>query len=331
MADIIDKIKKKAKKNPQRIILPEGEEERIIKAAETASQEKIAIPYLLGNKERIKGKARILQVNLRGIEIIDPLNFPKMSEYVSLYCQIRRDHSVSEKMARLILRNTLNLGALMVRLGDGDGLVAGVRNLTSSVIKSGVLMIGLNKDISLPSSFFIMAVPNCSIGEDGVLIFADVAVNPNPDSSQLADIAISTAISAKNLLGWEPRVALLSFSTQKSASHPLVDKVIEANRIAQEKSPHLLIGGDLQADAALIPEIAKRKTKESRVAGKANILIFPDLNAANISYKLVQYLAKAKAYGPILQGFSQPINDLSRGAGVEDVVGVIAVTVVQAQ
>jgi len=331
MADIIDKIKEKAKKNPQRIVLPEGEEERIIKAAELASQEKIAIPYLLGNKERIKEKARILEVDLRGIEIIDPLNFPKMPEYISFYCQMRKDHSVSGKMARLILRNTLNLGTLMVKLGHGDGLVAGVRNLTSSVIKSGVLMIGLNKDISLPSSFFIMAIPNCSLGEDGVLIFADVAVNPDPDSSHLADIAISTAISAKTLLGWEPRVALLSFSTQKSASHPLVDKVIEANRIAQEKSPHLLVEGDLQADAALIPEIAKRKTKESRVAGKANILIFPDLNAANISYKLVQYLAKARAYGPILQGFNRPINDLSRGAGIEDIVGVIAVTVVQAQ
>jgi len=331
MADIIDKIKKKAKKNPQRIILPEGEEERIIKASEIVSREKIAIPYLLGNRERIKEKARILEVNLRGIEIIDPLNFPKMPEYISFYCQMRKEHSVSEKMARLILEKTLNLGALMVKLGHGDGLVAGVRNLTSSVIKSGVLMIGLNKDISLPSSLFIMAIPNCSVGEDGVLIFADVAVNPDPDSSQLADIAISTAISAKTLLGWEPRIALLSFSTKKSASHPLVDKVIEANRIAQQKAPHLLIDGDLQADAALIPEIARRKTKENRVAGRANILIFPDLNAANISYKLVQYLAKARAYGPILQGFSQPINDLSRGASVEDIVGVIAVTVVQAQ
>jgi len=360
MADIIDKIKKKAKKNPQRIILPEGEEERIIKASEIVSREKIAIPYLLGNRERIKEKARLLEVNLRGIEIIDPLDFPKMSEYISFYCQMRKEHSVSEKMARLILEKTLNLGALMVKLGHGDGLVAGVRNLTSSVIKSGVLMIGLNKDISLPSSLFIMAIPNCSVGEDGVLIFADVAVNPDPDSSQLADIAISTAISAvlifadvavnpdpdssqladiaistaisaKTLLGWEPRIALLSFSTKKSASHPLVDKVIEANRIAQQKAPHLLIDGDLQADAALIPEIARRKTKENRVAGRANILIFPDLNAANISYKLVQYLAKARAYGPILQGFSQPINDLSRGASVEDIVGVIAVTVVQAQ
>lgn len=331
MVGIIDKIKKKAEKKPQRIVLPEGEEERIIKAAEIVSREKIAIPYLLGNRERIKEKARILKVDLRGIEIIDPLNFPKMSEYVSFYCWMRKAHSVSERMARLILTKTLNLGALMVKLGDGSGLVAGVRNLTASVIKSGVLMIGLNKDISLPSSFFIMAIPNCSVGEDGVLIFADVAVNPDPNPSQLADIAISTAMSAKTLLEWEPRVALLSFSTQKSASHPLVDKIIEANHIAQEKSPHLLIEGDLQADAALISEIAKRKTKESRVAGRANILIFPDLNAANISYKLVQYLAKARAYGPILQGFTRPINDLSRGASVEDIVGVIAVTVVQAQ
>ena len=192
-------------------------------------------------------------------------------------------------------------------------------------------MLGLREGISLPSSFFIMATPASSVGEEGLLIFADAAVNPEPDSSQLADIAISTAMSAKALLGWQPRVALLSFSTKRSASHPLVDKVIEACRIAQEKAPHLLIEGEIQADAALIPQIAKRKIKESKVAGRANILIFPDLNAANISYKLVQYLAKARAYGPILQGFARPINDLSRGATVEDIVSVIIITAVQAQ
>jgi phosphate acetyltransferase len=192
-------------------------------------------------------------------------------------------------------------------------------------------MLGLREGISLPSSFFIMAIPDSSLGEEGILIFADAAVNPEPDSSQLADIAISTAMSARALLGWQPRVALLSFSTKRSASHPLVDKVIEACRIAQEKAPHLLIEGEIQADAALILKIAEKKIKESKVAGRANILIFPDLNAANISYKLVQYLAKARAYGPILQGFARPINDLSRGATVEDIVSVITITAVQAQ
>ncbi len=331
MTGLIDNLKEKAKEKPKRIVLPEGEEERIIKAAEIISRQKIALPLLLGNRKKIKERAHYLEIDLRDIEIIDPFNFPKTSEYISFYCQMRKHHSISKKIARMVLAKNLNLGVLMVRLGEGDGLVAGACNLTSSIIKSATLMLGLREGISLPSSFFIMAIPDSSIGEGGILIFADAAVNPEPDSSQLADIAISTAVSAKNLLGWQPRVALLSFSTKRSASHPLVDKVIEASRIAQEKAPHLLIEGELQADAALIPQIAKRKIKESKVAGRANILIFPDLHAANISYKLVQYLAKARAYGPILQGFARPINDLSRGASIEDIVSVIIITAVQAQ
>lgn len=331
MTNLIDEFKEKAKEKPKRIVLPEGEEERIIKAAEIISQKKIALPLLLGNIEKIKEKARHLKTDLTDIKIIDPSNFPKISEYISFYCQMRKEHSISKKVAQMVLAKNLNLGALMVRLGEGDGLVAGACNLTSSVIKSATLILGLKEGISLPSSFFIMVIPDSSLGEEGLLIFADAAVNPEPSPSQLADIAISTAMSARALLGWQPRVALLSFSTKKSASHPSVDKVIEASRIAQEKAPHLLIEGELQADAALISQIAEKKIKESKVAGRANILIFPDLNAANISYKLVQYLAKARAYGPILQGFSRPINDLSRGATVEDIVSVITITAVQAQ
>ncbi len=331
MAELINNLKERAKEKPKKIVLPEGEEERIIKAAKIISQKKIAIPLLLGNIEKIKEKARHLKIDLRNIEIIDPSSFSRISEYTSFYCQMRKEHSISKKIAQMVLAKNLNLGALMVRLGEGDGLVAGACNLTSSVIKSATLILGLKEGISLPSSFFIMALSDNSLGEEGVLIFADAAVNPEPDSSQLADIAISTAMSARALLGWQPRVALLSFSTKRSASHPLVDKVIEACRIAQKKAPHLLIEGEIQADAALILKIAKRKVKESKVAGRANILIFPDLNAANISYKLVQYLAKARAYGPILQGFARPINDLSRGATVEDVVSVITITAVQAQ
>lgn len=331
MTNLIDEFKEKAKEKPKRIVLPEGEEERIIKAAEIISQKKIALPLLLGNIEKIKEKARHLKTDLTDIKIIDPSNFPKISEYISFYCQMRKEHSISKKVAQMVLAKNLNLGALMVRLGEGDGLVAGACNLTSSVIKSATLILGLKEGISLPSSFFIMVIPDSSLGEEGLLIFADAAVNPEPSPSQLADIAISTAMSARALLGWQPRVALLSFSTKKSASHPSVDKVIEASRIAQEKAPHLLIEGELQADAALISQIAEKKIKESKVAGRANILIFPDLNAANISYKLVQYLAKARAYGPILQGFAQPINDLSRGATVEDIVSVITITAVQAQ
>ena len=331
MINLIDKFKNKAKKNPQRILLPEGEEERVIKAAEIVSREGIALPILLGNAEKIEKKIRYLGIDSTNLKIVDPLSFPKMSEYISFYCRMREDHSVSEKMANLILKKSLNLAALMVRLGDADGMVAGVTNLTASVLKSGILMIGLREGISIPSSFFIMVIPNSSMGEEGILVFADAAVNPNPTSSELAEIAISTARSAQILLEWEPRVALLSFSTKRSASHPLVDKVVEATRIVQEKAPHLLVDGDLQADAALVPSVAQRKVKNSKVAGRANVLIFPNLDAANISYKLVQYLAQSQAYGPILQGFARPINDLSRGANIEDIITVITITVLQAQ
>jgi phosphate acetyltransferase len=329
--DLINLFKKKARKNPQRIVLPEAEDERIIKAAGIVSEKGIAYPLLLGNNKKIKEKINHFGMDLANLRIIDPLNFPKISEYVSFYCTMRKDRSISEKMARLILKKSLNLGALMVKLGEADGLVAGAINLTASVIKSGILMIGLREGVSIPSSFFIMRIPGVSLGEEGLLIFADAAVNPDPNPSQLAEIAISTGRSAEVLLGWEPRVALLSFSTKRSASHPLVDKVIEATRIVQRKAPYLLADGDLQADAALIPEIAQNKVRGSKVAGKANVLIFPNLDSANISYKLVQYLAQGQAYGPILQGFNRPINDLSRGTSVEDIVTVITLTAVQAQ
>ena len=329
--DLINLFKKKARKNPQRIVLPEGEDERIVKAAGIVSEEEIAYPLLLGDNKKIKQKIDHFGIDLANLRIIDPLNFPKISEYVSFYCTMRKDRSISERIARLILKKSLNLGALMVKLGEADGLVAGAINLTASVIKSGVLMIGLREGVSIPSSFFIMSIPGVSLGEEGLLIFADAAVNPDPNPSQLAEIAISTGRSAEVLLGWEPRVALLSFSTKRSASHPLVDKVIEATRIVQRKAPYLLADGELQADAALIPEIAQSKVKGSKVAGKANVLIFPNLDSANISYKLVQYLARGQAYGPILQGFNRPINDLSRGASVEDIVTIITLTAVQAQ
>ena len=330
--NIMEEIMKKARECPEVIVLPEAEDERILKAAEIAVKEKIAYPVLLGDENDIQKKAAEIGVELKGLKIINPKDSPDLDRYVSLYCKIRESKRINERIARRILSKNLYFGAMMVRAGDADGMVAGAINLSASVIRAGGLIIELQKDISVPSSFFVMDIPNFEGGENGVLIFADAAVNPDPDASQLADIAIASARSAKTLLGWEPRVAMLSFSTKGSAHHALTRKVVEATEIAKKKAPDLLIDGELQADAAIVPEVAKRKVKEeSPVAGRANVLIFPDLNAANIAYKLVQHTANAAAYGPILQGFRRPISDLSRGAKVNDIVGAIAIVCIEAR
>jgi phosphate acetyltransferase len=337
--NLIEQFKNKAREKPVNIVFPEGNEERILKAAEVSLKERIAYPVVLGDEEKIQSKANEINVNLEGIKIINPVRSPKMAEYASAYCKTR---DVTEGVAKRILRRELYFGAMTVSVGDCDGMVAGSINTTASVVTAGNL-VGMKEGFTAPSSFFIMVIPNCSLrsptpsaygqyGEDGVLIYADAGVNEEPTAAQLAEIALASANSARTLLGWEPRVAMLSFSTKGSATHALVDKVIEATKIAKERAPDLLIDGELQADTALVPKIAQRKIKgESTVAGKANILIFPDLNAGNIAYKLTQYLAHAEAYGPLLQGFAKPVNDLSRGASVEDIVGVTAITVVEAQ
>ncbi|TET09023.1 phosphate acetyltransferase [Candidatus Aerophobetes bacterium] len=328
---LLEKFIAKAKKNPKIIVFPEGEDERILKAAVQAAREGIAFPLLLGEEDKIASRARALNLKLDGVKAKDPQIECENEEYTNFYHTLRKDRFFSPKMARALLRKPLNLGALMVKCGEARGMVAGAANLTSSVLKSSMLMIGLNKGTKVPSSFFIMSTREPRVGERGVLIFADAAVNPDPSSEQLADIALTTADSVERLLSWQPRVALLSFSTKKSTAHPLVDKVIEAVKLTKERASHLLIDGDLQVDAALIPEIAQRKVRGSKVAGRANVLIFPNLDAANIAYKLVQYLGGAKAYGPILQGFSHPVNDLSRGAKVEDILALTAITVILAQ
>jgi len=326
--NLIEQFKNKAREKPMNIVFPEGDEERILKAAERALKERIAYPVVLGDEKKIQGKANEIDVNLDGIEIINPIRSLKMDEYASAYCESR---DVKEGVAKRILRRVLYFGAMMVNVGDCDGMVAGSINTTASVVTAGNL-VGMKEGITAPSSFFIMVIPNCPYGEDGVLIYADAGVNEEPTAAELAEIALASADSARTLLGWEPRVAMLSFSTKGSAAHALVSKVIESTKIAQERAPDLSIDGELQADTALVPEIAQKKVKgESDVAGKANILIFPDLNAGNIAYKLTQYLANAEAYGPILQGFAKPVCDLSRGASVEDIVGVTAITVVEAQ
>jgi len=322
----MDKIFERARVKPSRIVLPESEDERILKAAAEAVKEGIAHPILIGDKGEIVSRAESLGISLEGVKFVDHCNKELLEKYIKEYLRIRNMPEKKAPVVRRILSRTLYFGAMMVRMGDADGMIAGAVNTTANVIRAASLIIGMQEDIKTPSSFFLMEIPGFKGGEDGCLLYADCAVNIDPTPEQLAEIAIATARSAKWLLGWEPRVAMLSFSTKGSASHPLVDKVIKATQIAKEKAPDILIDGELQADAALVPEVAKRKVKGfSPVAGQANILIFPDLNAGNISYKLTQRLAGANAYGPILQGFRKPVSDLSRGATVKDIVGVIAI------
>jgi len=328
---LIDQIKDKAKKNPQKLVLAEGEDERTIRAALIALENGIAIPIMIGDEEKIKAISDPVGLDLKNIEIINPKLSTEIERYSNIYMQSRGDRRVTPGMAEKLLKRPLYFAAMMVTAGDAKGMVAGCTSLTATVVVASQLMIGLKQGISAPSSFFIMSVPDCPYGENGNFIYADAGVNPDPTSQELAEIAILSAQSARDL-GWQPRVAMLSFSTKGSAGHKRVDKVIEATKIAKEMAPDLSIDGEFQLDSAIVPQVAERKVKEeSDVAGKANILIFPDLDAGNISYKLTQYLAKAEAYGPLLQGFNKPVNDLSRGASVDDIVGVMAFTSVQAQ
>lgn len=324
-------IREKAKKNPKIIVLPEGEEPRMIKAAETIINEGLASLILLGIEENINSKAQELGVNLSNkIQIINPKASEKFEEYAESYYQLRKHKGVSLDEAYQLLENPLYFGALMVYHDDADGLVAGSINATGDVFRPALQTIKTAPGINIVSSSFIMVVPDCPYGEKGVMVFADCALNPEPNAEQLADVAIASATTGKALVGFEPRVAMLSFSTKGSGKHPLVDKVIEATKIAKEKKPELLIDGELQADAALIPSIGERKAPNSKIAGKANVLIFPDLHSGNIAYKLIERLAKAEAIGPISQGMKKPVNDLSRGCSVEDIVNVVAITVLQA-
>ncbi|MDP2871389.1 MAG: phosphate acetyltransferase [Bacillota bacterium] len=324
-------MREKAKKNPKIIVLPEGEEPRMIKAAETIINEGFASLILLGREENIKSKARELGIDLPNkIKIINPKDSERLKEYAESYYQIRKNKGVSLDEAYQLLENPLYFGALMVYHDDADGLVAGSINATGDVFRPALQTIKTAPGINIVSSSFVMVIPDCPYGEKGIIVFADCALNQEPNAEQLADVAIASAATGKALVGFEPKVAMLSFSTKGSAKHPLVDKVIEATKIAKEKKPELLIDGELQADAALIPSIGERKAPNSKIAGKANVLIFPDLNSGNIAYKLIERLAKAEAIGPISQGMRKPVNDLSRGCSAEDIVNVVAITVLQA-
>jgi phosphate acetyltransferase len=327
--DVMSYFKQKASKNPPKIVFPEATDERILTAVNQIVEQHIAEPILIGEKEAIVPLAAKHISKIDKIPIVSQAQFPRFQDYVSAYCS--RRENATEKIAEKLLKKPLLFGAMMVAQGDADGIVCGVAHTTSSVIQAASLTIGFQAGITAPSSFFIMVIPEFRGEKDKVLIFADAAVSIKPASQQLAEIAVVTGRNVKNLLGIEPKIALLSFSTKGSATHEDTERVIQATELAKKLAPDLLIDGELQADAALIPAVAQKKVKESPVAGQSNVLIFPDLNSGNIAYKLVQYLGEAKAIGPFLQGFAKPVSDLSRGASVEDIVGVTAVTSVQAQ
>ncbi|MEW9081273.1 phosphate acetyltransferase [Caldanaerobacter subterraneus] len=326
---VMDNIIQKAKVNKKKIVLPEGTEPRTLKAAEIVLKEGIADLVLLGKEEEIREKAKGLDISKA--EIVDPEKSPNLERYAKEYYELRKNKGMTEEEAERLMRDPMYYGCMMVKLGDVDGMVSGAIHATADVFRPAFQIIKTAPNVKVVSSAFIMEVPECKYGSDGVFIFADCAINPNPTAEELAAIAIASAHTAKVLAGIEPKVAMLSFSTKGSASHELVDKVKRATEIAKELAPDLLIDGELQVDAAIVKEVGELKAPGSPVAGQANVLIFPDLQAGNIGYKLVQRLAKANAIGPISQGLAKPVNDLSRGCSVEDIVNVIAITSVQAQ
>ena len=328
---IMDQIKAKAKQSIKHILLPEGTEERTVQAAQKIVDEGIAKVTLLGNAEEIAAVAAKFNVSLKGVGILDPVKDPELQRYIELFYEMRKEKGVDMAKAEKMMKNPLFYAAMMIKEGRADGMVAGAISTTGDTLRPGLQIIKMAKGISVVSSCFIMEVANKAYGDNGVLVFGDCAINPNPTAEQLAAIAISSAATAKALCGIEPRVAMLSFSTKGSAKHELVDKVSAATKLVQELAPALNVDGELQADAALVEKVGQLKSPGSPVAGKANVLIFPDLQAGNIGYKLVQRLAGAEAVGPICQGFKYPVNDLSRGCSIEDVVSVVAITAVQAQ
>jgi phosphate acetyltransferase len=328
--NIMEQLRLKAKANPQRVVLPEAGEEKILRAARQVRDMGIAYPMLVGKPETVSAFAGSIGVSLDGITVVDHTDQEKVEYFVAEYAKINPDFPASA--IKRMLRDPLNFAAMMVRLGEADCMVAGLSHTTGEVIMSSEMLIGLQEGISTVSSMGIMSIPGYEGPEGNLLGIADCAVCPAPEPNELADIAISTADTVHSLMGWEPRVALLSFSTKGSASHERVDKVLKALEMVHERRPDLLIDGELQLDSAIVPEVAARKVRgDSPVAGRANILIFPDLDAGNIGVKLVQRFAKAVAYGPSLQGFAKPVSDLSRGAPVEEIVGAITMVVVRAQ
>jgi len=327
----MDPLKKKVLANPGKLVFPEGKEPRVVEAARTlVDQNLVTSITLLGTAEEITQAAATCSVNLEGINTIDPANAPNLAAYSKEYFNLRKHKGISETDATEAMKNVLNYGAMMVRLDEVDGMVAGSINATGDVLRSAITIVKPAEGMKIVSSCFAMIVPDCEYGNNGSFIYSDCGAVPDPNSEQLAYIALAAADSCRSLLGVEPVVAMLSFSTKGSASSPLVDKVVEATAIAKKMRPELLLDGELQADAAIIASVGSRKAPDSPVAGKANTLVFPDLNAGNIAYKLTERLTGGEAYGPIIQGLSKPVNDLSRGCKSSDIVNVAIITQNQA-
>lgn len=326
----IDKIKQRAKKIKKTIVLPETADMRTLEAAHKILKEDIANIILVGGRQSILKKAQGL--DLSKATFIDPYDCERLNDYVALLVEIRKKKGMTPEEAKeLLLTNVLYFGCIMVKAGDADGMVAGAVNSSANVLRAALQILKTAPDTKLVSAFFLVVVPDCDMGAKGTFIFSDAGLNQSPDARELAAIAESSAKSFQLLVEEEPIVAMLSHSTKGSAHHPEVDKVIEACKIVNAECPDLKCDGELQSDAAIVPSVAASKAPSSSVAGKANVLVFPDLDAGNIGYKLVQRLAKADAYGPITQGIAKPVNDLSRGCSADDIVGVVAITAVQAQ
>ncbi|MCD6112081.1 MAG: phosphate acetyltransferase [Bacteroidales bacterium] len=329
--EIMEQIRSNAKKYNKKIVLPEGTEQRTLMAANEIIKQGIAKIILLGNKDKIFQLAKENNLmHIKDAEIIDPLNNEKKDFYADMLVEIRKKKGLTKAEALKLVEDPLYLATLLIKNNDADGEVAGADNATGDVLRPALQIVKTEPGISVVSGAFLLILKDKSYGEDGILVCADCAVMPNPDENQLAQIAVSTAKTAKAIAGIEPRIAMLSFSTKGSAKHEMVDKVVNATNIAKKMDPSLNIDGELQADAALVESVAIKKAPDSKIAGKANVIIFPSLEVGNIAYKLVERLAGAQAIGPVLQGMAAPINDLSRGCSVDDIVNLIAITVNQA-
>ncbi|MCE5200217.1 MAG: phosphate acetyltransferase [Armatimonadota bacterium] len=330
MPNVMETVYSRAREAKKRIVLPEAEDVRTVVAAQKIVEQGLAEVILVNPEDKIAAAVEKSGADVSGCTIVDPVKSPDFEQYVQQFYELRKHKGVTEEKARKIVADPLHFGCMMVFNDKADGQVSGATHSTADTVRPALQILRTAPDCKLVSSFFVMIVPDCEYGENGTFIFSDCGLVINPAADELAEIALQSAKTMKNLLGFEPKVAMLSFSTKGSASDPLVDKVVEATKIAKERNPDLMLDGELQADSALVDWIGQKKAPGSSVAGKANVLIFPDLNTGNICYKMTERLAKAEAYGPVLQGLRKPVNDLSRGCNADDIVNVAAITAVQA-